>query len=388
MTLDLTTSDLRGKQGASGNELKKHFKPQWLTSDVEPKRKKPRVQESTHAGGDAGTTAAGAQTPRPDAVDFFYDTQASPNIKDSQGERNARPAKVQILGLHTRNPIISYGGNVYSCQWASNVGTELLFTPHDPNSALPVLRHLAEDVDLLASSSSRIISKPIVLEPKPQKAAASKKRRAVGGKDPSLLIPVGDLASEKRKDQARFLQRMMEIKEERGEDDEVTVYTEKRLTRNQWKAHFANQRKKERAKMENIVRANKNVGGVDKAKARLAELDREEENVKELEARWVMESRVKGTGRTRIKGVGFENLGEMVKMDGSGTGSVDQGAQRGEMLSTPKPQRWGIHGDGFGDVDELSEDNEQDSDADVARDILGDEDDYGDDDADPEDELA
>lgn len=368
MTLDLTNPDLNQR---IANESKRTFKPRWVNSTGEYTARKVKRHQ----------TPAQSQTPRRDAEDIGDDPPESPESTGPQEQQKAGASRVQIIGLHTRNPIVSYNGNVYSCQWASNIGTELLFTEHDPDSALPVLRQLPGHVDLLAASSCRIISNSVLVEPKARMAAPpKKKRRTANGKDPTLIIPVGEQASEKRKGQARFLQRLMEIKEAKGEEDEVTVYTEKRRGRTEWKAYLVEKRKEERKKLEKIVRAHKSAGSVDKAKERLAELDREDERVKEVEEKWLLESHVKGKGRSRNNG-GRKRK----RMDEDETGSVEQGTPYGESISMPTPQRWEMEGVGDED-DEDMEDYQGEHDEDTGEEMFYDEDDYGDEDADGEDE--
>ncbi|KAI1389521.1 uncharacterized protein F4822DRAFT_398702 [Hypoxylon trugodes] len=133
--------------------------------------------------------------------------------------------QVQILELHSENPVISYKGRVYSGQWSQNVGTELLMTKHDDENPLPVVRRLDQDVDILAASCSRITVKEKQLNPKDD---ASNRQRGVNGSDglsyPQPVVPPAERwSSRERIDQGNFLANFIALKKRRGETDEVTV---------------------------------------------------------------------------------------------------------------------------------------------------------------------
>ena len=375
MTLDLTKPDHKHKEAASGKELRRNFKAKWLNANLETtSSQKRKLSDAT------GTLAAEGRTTRPE----IDGVSRRPEGTGSDGE-NGRSSKVQILGLHSRNPIVAYRGTIYSCKWASNIGTELLFIEHDPNSVLPVLRNLPGQVDLLAASSTRIMSSIIDVESKAQSAAPPqpKRRKVAKGKDPTLVIPVGMHASDKRKSQARFLQRLMEIKEERGEKDEVTVYTQKKLSRAEWREHLAQKRDEERVKLQKIVRKSKRSDSVQQAKERLAELDEENEKAKEVQARWLAESRVQGTTRTRIKGRSHDAQGNQGGLDKNATSGSLDGSPYRESPSLPTPQRWEIEDNGD---DDMQEDYSAEYDEGMDGKDSYEDDKYGDEDEDPDEE--
>ncbi|TGO16575.1 hypothetical protein BTUL_0026g00280 [Botrytis tulipae] len=166
--------------------------------------------------------------------------QYSTFIADTQrgGEASAAPKpEVQILGLHEDHPVVSYEGNIYHCRWEENMGTELLFTAHDPASKLPILQSVSNDVDLLAASSARITSVNTKVEDKdPDSGGKDRSYFWRSGNIRELKIPVGVAASEQRKNQAFFLQSLIQIKESRRERDHVTVMAQRRNTNRQWRA--------------------------------------------------------------------------------------------------------------------------------------------------------
>lgn len=135
------------------------------------------------------------------------------------------PSQVQILDLHTEEPIISYKGRVFSGQWSQNVGTELLMTKRDDDNPIPALRQLDHDVDLLAASCSRITVKEMQLKPKD----TTLKRRLNGLTSAesttarSLVPPAEKWARSERIMQGNFLANFIALKKRMGENDEVTV---------------------------------------------------------------------------------------------------------------------------------------------------------------------
>lgn len=164
-----------------------------------------------------------------------------------------KPSSVQILDLHSKNPVVSYRGHMYTCQWVSNIGTELLFTRRNPRDPLPSLRTLPGDIDLLAASSARIVSRSIEVKPKERSAnflRPSRARQRVS----NLSIPVAKGASILRKDQAHFLEQLMTVKEENGEYDPVTVYAGARRANWKWNEHIQKKLQVEKERLQGVIR--------------------------------------------------------------------------------------------------------------------------------------
>jgi hypothetical protein len=187
--------------------------------EVERERGEPEVDDLEAAGF------------RLDPEDVISD--ADEEDKNDEKEFN----KVQICELHSQRPFVLFRGKYYDCQWASNIGTEMLFTKHDPDdlNPLPSLRTLQGDVDLLAASSARIMSKEVNLVPKVQE---SQKIRHPGLKAKDLAIEVGQGAGRERKEQAKFLEELINTKLAMGELDAVTVDAIGRKSIWRWKEHF------------------------------------------------------------------------------------------------------------------------------------------------------
>ncbi|RLL93659.1 hypothetical protein CFD26_100932 [Aspergillus turcosus] len=150
---------------------------------------------------------------------------------DSTEPDNVPSERVQILGLHTPNPLVSYQNQIFSCSWADQIGTELLFTRpetgHEPDveSALPQISPLREgkDFDLIAANSVKILGR---------KANLISSSGLGPIQEPS--IQTSETANVLRNtvpqsNQVRFLDRLMHVKRQKGETDTVrTVFSTKR----------------------------------------------------------------------------------------------------------------------------------------------------------------
>lgn len=175
-----------------------------------------RVSRNSAASSAASSDAEQDEGDQPAPPPEDQDKQSSSTPDDNRAD----PERVQILDLHTENPIISYKGRVFSGQWCENITTELLLTRHDEESDLPVLRHLDDGVDLLAASSSRITVSEQKLRPKD----SERERQRAGTQLPQTVIPpVDPKASQERTDQRNFLADLIALKRRKGETDDVTV---------------------------------------------------------------------------------------------------------------------------------------------------------------------
>lgn len=168
------------------------------------------------------------------------------NSGADDSNQQARRNEVQIMELHSANPVISYQGRVYAGAWHENVGTEFLITKHDKDSHLPVLRYLENGVDLLAASSARIsvTQKELVR----RDTTSARNRFQGGGAEASaqqhvangngngdedliheaetLLVPPTEPgAAQARIEQGNFLRDFIALKRSRGETDAVPVLT-------------------------------------------------------------------------------------------------------------------------------------------------------------------
>ncbi|RDA93613.1 hypothetical protein CP533_6175 [Ophiocordyceps camponoti-saundersi (nom. inval.)] len=127
---------------------------------------------------------------------------------------------IQILDLHSARPLISYRGRVFEGRWAEVLGTEAILTWRDKKDPLPALRNLADGIDMLAASSSRIMTTEKIVHPKEPEADALAAIRD----DWNIRIPAGKHRTQEKMQQVRFLENMMALKKKKGQTDEVTVY--------------------------------------------------------------------------------------------------------------------------------------------------------------------
>lgn len=154
-------------------------------------------------------------------------------VHNKEGQKGSEPIldKLQVMDLHSPNPLLSYRGMVFRGSWAENIGTEMIFMPHEQDAKLPILRQVPGDIDLVAASSARINFKQVQLEIKggePQKMsdwewaeAADRRYRENGG----LYVHVGSDKHGYRRPQANFLEDFEALKRKRGEMEGVTIVT-------------------------------------------------------------------------------------------------------------------------------------------------------------------
>lgn len=157
-----------------------------------------------------------------------------PDAEDQPDTTPERPAEtMQIMELHSENPLVSYRGMVFRGSWAENIGTEMIFARHEPQGGgLQVLRNLPEKIDLLCASSARVNFKEVKLEIRGQESshrqsdrqweeAATERYRENGG----VYVHVGSDKHGYRRPQANFLEDLTVLKRKRGEKDAVTIST-------------------------------------------------------------------------------------------------------------------------------------------------------------------
>ncbi|KAF9882589.1 hypothetical protein FE257_006228 [Aspergillus nanangensis] len=200
---------------------------------IRPARRRNDPTTTTNASTPAATSTA-TTTPAPSSV-------APPSEENestwASTESDLNPAeRVQILGLHTANPLVSYQNQIFSCTWADQIGTELFFTrpdielEHDSESTSgpPPLKR-GGNFDLLAANSVKLLGRKANLI----SSAGSRPSQDV---TPSTApaIAVGPTArTGPPTNQMRFLEQLKHIKQTRGETDTVrTVFTVSKRSQN------------------------------------------------------------------------------------------------------------------------------------------------------------
>ena len=78
-------------------------------------------------------------------------------------ETDISSERIQIVGLHTCNPIVSYHNQIFSCSWADQIGTELVFghpdTDPDTDHTLTTPLRQGLTYELLAANSVKILGR-------------------------------------------------------------------------------------------------------------------------------------------------------------------------------------------------------------------------------------
>ncbi len=163
-----------------------------------------------------------------------------PNLEQPEEETSLDEPedRIQIVGLHTQNPLISYRNQLYSCEWTSTLGTDIILTAPTPDFPHPVLQQ-EPNVSVLAASTIKLIGRPAQIAsrhsteetaqtstPAAENSSASANTPRTE-KPPTVKIPLGATPTLARQNQASFLERLIAIKAKKGEKDTVTIHTQK-----------------------------------------------------------------------------------------------------------------------------------------------------------------
>lgn len=284
-----------------------------------------------------------SQPPRPGTPQPTIDSQQGGGLQTSKSTRLRNVGEIQVLDLHSDNPIISYKGRIFSGSWASNIGTELIFGAHDEvaGRGLPYLRELGGDVDLMAASSARILTTPADLKPRNPVVKTTVQRRPVNDhykklrNESGIVIPVAFDKHGFRKPQARFLENLMAIKRKRGEMDEATT-----MTKDTTRMYVDAEDDPEEAQLQ---------------KKRARDRRRQLRLMEERAARPLVRRHGGNRWATRGHVVSFEDQGpqgedegegdeqDQYEEDGNGDGDGDG---RGFLMSTPSKWEEGVDGEG------------------------------------------
>lgn len=181
---------------------------------------------------------------------------------------------MQILDLHTANPLISYHDRIYSCNWASTIGTDILLASPESLSAAQVDGknvtpiYDSPNVSIIGTSCINLAAKPVTITPRtnasqPQSSPpntateAQPSQKSPNPEAPQLSppinpaqsstahsppnqaqppkIPISDTADHNSRAQASFLESLMAIKASKGETDQVTVHATKQNHGTGWR---------------------------------------------------------------------------------------------------------------------------------------------------------
>ncbi|KXT09152.1 hypothetical protein AC579_7302 [Pseudocercospora musae] len=176
--------------------------------------------------------------------------QSGAATRSAQVAKNRGPSgsKLQILDLHTTNPLVKLDEGVYSCYWTTDLGTQFHIAQagHVPNP-----RRGGHVLDIIGLSQARLTGKPGSLTVKnatgegqhggtsPNLGNAMgdevEKVNSIAQPDPArsstsgqpLVIPRDDCRTATALQQASFLERLSQIKLKKGEKDPVPIYSVK-----------------------------------------------------------------------------------------------------------------------------------------------------------------
>ncbi|KAK4690442.1 hypothetical protein P7C71_g6352, partial [Lecanoromycetidae sp. Uapishka_2] len=217
-----------------------------------------RVEQSTPEANGSASPAAGNGNldGADDALDISQQDpmsldQSRPSDLAINGENDIKVSegRLQILDFHTSNPIISYQNQIYSCEWTSALGTDVLLSAPDPDFQDLVLREFP-DVSVVSATRIKLFARPIQLTSRSEtnkdldvqaerpasESASQLSSTPPPDKSAKVIIPVGKTPTLARQNQARFLERLMAIKAAKGETDEVTVYAQKTNQGSGWRS--------------------------------------------------------------------------------------------------------------------------------------------------------
>ncbi|KAI1977483.1 hypothetical protein LOZ51_004741 [Ophidiomyces ophidiicola] len=157
-----------------------------------PRKRSSASVESLVSSGDAGSSHIGSPTPDKDEV-----VGGEPDL-DVQLQN-----QIQIMELHSSNPIVSYQNQFFSCSWGDQIGTDMLFLLPDAKAELPILRR-TQNFDLITTTRVKVLGQKSHLI---SGASLSQARRMQPG-----AVATG---------QAQFLECLIQAKRAKGEVDIV-----------------------------------------------------------------------------------------------------------------------------------------------------------------------
>ena len=212
-----------------------------MTLDLSEPLTRSRKKQKT-SGNTTGTTPSATVSPLNTIPQTNHDREQI-EIPISGTERQddiGAQERIQIIDLHKENPIISYQNQIYTCQWATTIGTDLLLVSPSSDCPLPVLSG-EKGFAVLATAGIKLVGRPVQLVPRLDVRNKKTPNNSIlipddhlnpqNGIEPHaddhIHIPVRADESRAKHNQARFLERLIAVKTIKGESDLVTVHTRK-----------------------------------------------------------------------------------------------------------------------------------------------------------------
>lgn len=117
----------------------------------------------------------------------------------------------QILDLHTKNPLVSYRGGIFSCEWASSIGTEMFFVKRSASDDDPLYEPMRSlnAWDLIGTSSARLLGSDATLVHRAERAPQE--------------VTFATESSQAMLPEKHFLKRLVDIQVEKKEIEPDTI---------------------------------------------------------------------------------------------------------------------------------------------------------------------
>ncbi|CAO2652223.1 Nn.00g005060.m01.CDS01 [Neocucurbitaria sp. VM-36] len=162
------------------------------------------------------------------------------SMDTSDGQETATMGEVQIIGLHTSNPLVMHNGELLSCQWTSTIGSDMFFVKPDTNTGdLSEPLRALPSVDLLAMGSAKLVARVGRLRPRddlfdnaddsqPVTEPAGSLNDVQDVSAPSVATPGSEqeiMPEQVAPAQTSFLARLNQAKEKRGETSRLAIST-------------------------------------------------------------------------------------------------------------------------------------------------------------------
>jgi TFIIIC subunit triple barrel domain len=161
---------------------------------------------------------------------------------DSAETETPSSERIQILGLHTCNPIVSYHNQIFSCSWADQIGTELVFSrpETDPDTDAPTPLQQGLDFDLLAANSVNLLGRRANITSSSEPGLVQDRGFEPSSGVSAETVPTSQMAGSTSVPrrvvpetyQGQFIQRLQDVKVAKGETDTVRTVMSSRRTLN------------------------------------------------------------------------------------------------------------------------------------------------------------
>ena len=227
--IDLDLSSINGAIRARGPTYRKQLRnPSQKTTHSTPQQLDP-LERSNHGLG--GSTNQDNLTPEV--------TEGGAHRAPDQSRTTA--SALQILDFSSQNPIIAFENQLYSCSWSDMIGTNLFFTQNEDPVSLEGINADARYEVLgtsrikLVGSKAKVTQKPPIRKRGRPPRDEEKRYREIHLQE-TTGKSLGDLHYSNAKvnmdvkKQAKFLEKLMDVKLARGDRDNVRTVVTKNIT--------------------------------------------------------------------------------------------------------------------------------------------------------------